>query len=156
MLAAEIAIFSSATLLGVEDTGEGIGRIRLSQIRDASGEVLNTSVQQMVSIGSTVHTDGWNGYNGLSELGYHISINNNNIKEEDAVPLTHRISAPLNRWLLGTHHGAISHKNPPYYLDEFTFRFNRRTSRSRGKHIPPIDAASNRKCPVPAKLYTKH
>ena len=142
-------------LIGVEDTDEGIGRIRLSQIRDASGEVLNTTIQQMVSIGSTVRTDGWNGYNGLSELGYdHVSINNNNIKEEDAVPLTHRISALLKRWLLGTHHGAISHKNLPYYLDEFTFRFNRRTSSSRGKLFLRLMQQAIEIDPVPAKILT--
>ena len=39
----------------------------------------------------------------------------------------------LKRWLLGTHQGAVSHEYLDYYLDEFTFRFNRRTSRSRGK-----------------------
>jgi hypothetical protein len=39
----------------------------------------------------------------------------------------------LKRWLMGTHQGAVSHKHLDYYLDEFTFRFNRRTSRSRGK-----------------------
>jgi hypothetical protein len=35
--------------------------------------------------------------------------------------------------LLGTHQGAVSHKHLDYYLDEFTFRFNRRRSKSRGK-----------------------
>ena len=39
----------------------------------------------------------------------------------------------LKRWLLGTHQGAVSREHLDYYLDEFTFRFNRRTSRSRGK-----------------------
>ncbi len=39
----------------------------------------------------------------------------------------------LKRWLMGTHQGAVSHKHLDYYLDEFTFRFNRRRSKSRGK-----------------------
>jgi hypothetical protein len=39
----------------------------------------------------------------------------------------------LKRWLLGTHQGGISHEHLEYYLDEFTFRFNRRRSGSRGK-----------------------
>ena len=38
----------------------------------------------------------------------------------------------LKRWLLGTHQGAVQPNQLDYYLDEFTFRFNRRTSRSRG------------------------
>jgi hypothetical protein len=39
----------------------------------------------------------------------------------------------LKRWLLGTHQGGVSPQHLDYYLDEFTFRFNRRHSRSRGK-----------------------
>ena len=45
----------------------------------------------------------------------------------------HRIASLLKRWLLGTHQGAVAPWQLPYYLDEFTFRFNRRTSKSRGK-----------------------
>ena len=45
----------------------------------------------------------------------------------------HRVVSLLKRWLMGTHQGAVSHKHLDYYLDEFTFRFNRRTCRSRGK-----------------------
>jgi len=39
----------------------------------------------------------------------------------------------LKRWLMWTHQGAVSHKHLDYYLDEFTFRFNRRKSMNRGK-----------------------
>ena len=31
------------------------------------------------------------------------------------------------------HHGAVSSEHLDYDLDEFTFRFNRRSSRTRGK-----------------------
>ena len=48
------------------------------------------------------------------------------------MPGVHRVSALLKRWLMGTHQGAVKQKQLDYYLDEFTFRFNRRTSRSRG------------------------
>lgn len=48
------------------------------------------------------------------------------------MPGVHRIAALLKRWLLGTHQGAESARHLDYYLDEYTFRFNRRTSRSRG------------------------
>ena len=44
-----------------------------------------------------------------------------------------RLVSLLKRWLLGTHHGAVTHEHLDHYLDEFTFRFNRRRSRSRGK-----------------------
>ena len=49
------------------------------------------------------------------------------------MPRVHRVISLLKRWLLGTHQEAVSHKHLDYYLDEFTFRINRRRSRSRGK-----------------------
>jgi transposase-like protein len=121
-------------LVAAEETQEGIGRIRLSTVRDGSGDELTDSIQEMVSIGSTIRTDGWRGYSGLSGAGYvHLPMSNNNVKDADVVEKTHLVASLLKRWLVGTHHGAVNHKNLPYYLDEFTFRFNRRTSRSRGK-----------------------
>ena len=48
------------------------------------------------------------------------------------MPGVHRIASLLKRWILGTHQGAVSDKHLAYYLDEYTFRFNRRTSRARG------------------------
>jgi hypothetical protein len=44
----------------------------------------------------------------------------------------HRAISLLKRWLLGTHHGAVNHDRLQHYLDEFVFRFNRRTAKSRG------------------------
>lgn len=121
-------------LIATEDTEWGIGRIRLSTICDASGDALIGAIQQMVAIGSTIRTDGWAGYSGLSKLGYtHLPMSNHNVKDNDVVEQTHLVAALLKRWLIGTLHGAVEHKNLPYYLDEFTFRFNRRTSNSRGK-----------------------
>ena len=49
------------------------------------------------------------------------------------MPRVHRVASLLKRWLLGTHQGAVSHEHLDYYLDEFTFRFNRRRSTNRGK-----------------------
>jgi hypothetical protein len=48
------------------------------------------------------------------------------------MPRVHRVAALLKRWLLGTHHGGVQPFQLDYYLDEFTFRFNRRSSRARG------------------------
>ena len=142
-------------LIAAEDTGSGIGRIRLSTISDASGDVLTSTIEQMVAAGSTIRTDGWSGYSALSSKGYtHLSINNNNVKEDDAIQIAHRVASLLKRWLVGTHHGAINHKNLPYYLDEFTFRFNRRTSSSRGKLFYRLIQQALEIDPVPAKLLT--
>jgi len=54
------------------------------------------------------------------------------------MPRVHRVISRLKRWLIGTHQGAVSHKHLDYYLDEFTFRFNRRRSKSRGKLFFPL------------------
>lgn len=142
-------------LIAAENKEGKVGRIRLSPIGDASSDVLTSSIVEMVSIGSTICTDGWSGYSDLSKQGYvHCPISNHNIKNEDAVPLVHLIASLLKRWLLGTHQGAISHKNLPYYLDAFTFRFNRRTSRSRGKLFYRLMQQALDLDPVPAKLLT--
>jgi len=142
-------------LIAAEDTGGGVGRIRLSPISDASGEVLTNAIETMISIGSTIRTDGWRGYSGLSGLGYtHMPISNKNIKNSDSIQLAHLVASLLKRWLISTHHGAVAQKNLPYYLDEFTFRFNRRTSRSRGKLFYRLIQQALAIDPMPASLIT--
>jgi transposase-like protein len=124
-------------VIAAEEDGAGIGRIRMARIPDASAPVLEGFVVQTVVAGSQVHTDGWDGYNGLSVRGYRhdISVLRGQGKEAatQLLPRVHRVAALLKRWLLGTHQGAVRAEHLDYYLDEFTFRFNRRTSRSRGK-----------------------
>jgi len=123
-------------LVAVEDQGKkGMGRIRLKHITDASGKNLEIAIAGLVAPGSTIRTDGWKGYAGLTEKGYqHIVINHmENEPGEDPTPLVHRIASLLKRWLLGTHQGGQQFSHLHYYLDEFVFRFNRRKSRSRGK-----------------------
>jgi transposase-like protein len=110
----------------VEVKGDKIGRIRLKRVANASGSSLEGAVKESVEPGSSVQTDGWEGY------GHEI------IRKEAAIgknllPKVNRVVALLKRWLLGTYQGAVQSSHLDYYLDEFTFRFNRRTSRSRGK-----------------------
>ena len=120
--------------IAVEDRGIGIGRIRLRRIPDASGESLSSFVRENVETGSIVRTDGWPGYSQLSSHGYqHVVVNQRESVGEESLPLVHKIASLLKRWLLGTHQGAVSHEHLDYYLDEYTFRFNRRTSQNRGK-----------------------
>ena len=115
--------------IAVEDKGPGgIGRIRLQHIRDASAESLGNFVKVMILPGSTVNTDDWSGYVTLPALGYKRQI----LSSKD-MTLPHLVASLLKRWMLGTYQGAIKPTHLAYYLDEFTFRFNRRTSRSRGK-----------------------
>jgi len=119
------------TLVGiaVEDKAdEGIGRIRLGIIPDASSGSLTEFVQERVIRGSKIRTDSWLGYNKLESEGYYRCV----VGKHD-LKLAHLVASLLKRWLLGTHQGAVSHEHLAYYLDEYTFRFNRRTSKHRGK-----------------------
>ena len=122
--------------IAAEERGKGIGRIRMRRVPDASAESLVPFVADSVQPGSTIHTDGWDGYSGLENQGYLRDITPVGRKKGVAVtlmPRVHMVASHLRRWLLGTLHGAVSHEHLDYYLDEFTFRFNRRTSRYRGK-----------------------
>jgi transposase-like protein/Zn ribbon nucleic-acid-binding protein len=117
-----------------EVKGTRIGRIRLRRVIDASAESLEDAINQAVEPGSVVWTDGWNGYNGLDLLGYiHKMVRVEAVLGSSLLPHCHRVASLLKRWMLGTYQGAISHEHLDYYLDEYTFRFNRRTSRHRGK-----------------------
>ncbi len=121
-------------LAAVQEDGDHIGRIRLRQVKNASARSLSKAVKEMVEPGSEIRTDGWNGYNELEEIGYKHQVARKEASVGDnLLPLANRVVALLKRWLLGTHQGAIRPSHLDYYLDEFTFRFNRRTSRSRGK-----------------------
>ena len=83
-----------------------------------------------------MHTDGWVGYDPLRRHGYkhRVTFLEGQAKSpSQLMPHVHQVISLLKQWLLGTHHGAVTHEHLDYYLDEFTFRFNRRRSRSRGK-----------------------
>ena len=120
-------------VIAAQEGDHGIGRIRKCRVADAAGESLEPAVWQMVEPGSVVRTDGWRGYNGLVELGYqHNVVRKTSELGDNLLPLANRVASLLKRWLLGTHQGAVQHSHLEYYLDEYTFRFNRRTSKSRG------------------------
>lgn len=121
-------------LIAAECDGKGIGRIRLSHIPDVSGITLCNTIGGMAKSGATVITDGWTGYAGLEQVGYgHQTIRSDYSIGEDMLPRCHRVASLLKRWIMGTLQGSFGPEHLPDYLDEFTFRFNRRTSRSRGK-----------------------
>ena len=122
--------------IAAEVRGPGIGRIRMRQISDASAQSLEGFVQEAVAPGSVVVTDGWTAYPGLEQLGYvHRPrvIRTSGQPASTLLPRVHRVAALLKRWLLGIHQGRVSKEHLGDYLDEFTFRFNRRLSRYRGK-----------------------
>jgi len=114
----------------------GFGRIRMRRVPNVAGESLTPFVCESVERGAELHTDGWGGYDEVTQHGYRRSITVLSAGDElahVAMPGVHRVASLLKRWLLGTHQGAVSNRHLDYYLDEFAFRFNRRTSKSRGK-----------------------
>jgi transposase-like protein len=123
----------SLVLIVAQADGSRIGRIRLARVADASGPVLTAAVSRSVEPGAQVLTDNWSGYAGLEAHQYHHQVvRSTAIVGENLLPRANRVAGLLQRWLLGTHQGAVAHTHLDYYLDEFTFRFNRRRSRSRG------------------------
>ena len=115
--------------------GRGIGRILLRRIPAASAIPLVAFVKHAVKPGSVVITDGWEAYAGLKQEGFkhRLRVINASTTASALLPRVHRVASLLKRWLLGTHQGALSREQLDTYLDEFTFRFNRRTSRYRWK-----------------------
>ena len=114
---------------------KGLGRIRMRHVPDASAASLQQFVCDVVAQGAAVHTDGWTGYSGLRNHGYvheKTILSSSGDPAHVAMPGVHRVVSLLKRWILGTHQGAIVPVHLQSYLEEFTFRFNRRTSRSRG------------------------
>lgn len=114
---------------------KGFGRIRVQRIEKANATNLTAFIRESIDARASIQTDGSTIYKKLKNKGYkhrrtvHLG---SDIQAHDSMPGVHRVAALLQRWLLGTHHGAIQPKQLDYYLDEFVFRFNRRTSKSRG------------------------
>jgi len=120
-------------LIIAQENGSKTGRIRLKKIINAKASTLESAISETVAPGTKIKTDGWAGYNGLENLGYvHEVVRKSADVGDNLLPLCHREASLIKRWLTGTHQGAVSHEHLSYYLDEYTFRFNRRTSRSRG------------------------
>lgn len=111
-----------------------IGRVRLEIIPDASGVSLSSFVARNVEKGSEIITDGWAGYSFVksSDHTHIVHVQSKKKEEENPLPHVHLVISLLKRWLLGTHQGAVSEKHMQAYLEEYTFRFNRRKAAKRG------------------------
>lgn len=145
--------------VAAEARGPGIGRIRLQRIPDASGQSLVGFVQTAVASGAVVITDGWTAYPGLTRHGYvHRPriVSGSGQTASALLPRVHRVAALLKRWLLGIHQGAVSREHLDAYLDEFTFRFNRRLSHHRGKLFYRLVQQAVVIDPVPYRTLRTH
>lgn len=114
---------------------KGFGRIRIHRVQGPTIGALIPFARENVMPGATIRTDGSAIYGPLQEDGFghepFVQLGSK-IPAHVSLPGVHRVIALLKRWLLGTHQGAVDPRHVDYYLDEFAFRFNRRSSRSRG------------------------
>ena len=116
-----------------DDRGR-LGRVRLELADGPGGLDMLDFAREVITPGATIHTDGARMFTRLAEEGYtHHATTGYQAEDLDAVmPAPHLVSSLLKRWTAGTLHYRLSRQHLPYYLDEFTFRFNRRTSSARG------------------------
>ena len=114
---------------------KGFGRIRLRRIADDSAASVIPFVKEVIEPGAQVCTDGSAAYRSLGKLGYHhrrTVMLGSDVPAHVSMAGVHRVASLIKRWILGTHHGSVQPEHLDAYLDEFVFRFNRRTSSSRG------------------------
>jgi ISXO2-like transposase domain len=140
--------------------GRRLGRVRLEVAERPATLELVEFAQRMIVPGSTIRTDGAMMMRRLSKLGYtHEYATGYNAPDPNAVlPGVHLVASLLKRWLTGTLHYAVADHQLPYYLVEYTFRFNRRTARSRGllfyRLLQP--AVNTDPAPLPTLLKPDH
>jgi transposase-like protein/predicted RNA-binding Zn-ribbon protein involved in translation (DUF1610 family) len=141
-----------AVAVEINPTGKRIGRVRLARVPNVTAKSLVGFVLRNVEAGATVKTDGFSSYRHLVQYGYtHEAIN---LKASSnpahvAMPAVHRIASLLKRWWLGTLHGAVSPEHFDTYLEEYAFRFNRRTSTHRGLLFYRVLEQAVRTAPAP-------
>lgn len=144
-------------IIAVERRGarNAAGRVRMRRIPDFRSDTLVGFVQETCEPGSTIITDGLSSYRQLRRLGYYhepVTIKGSGKQAHELMPAVHRVSAEVKRWLLGTHQGAVSLTQLDYYLDEFSFRFNRRYSHHRGRLFYALVVNAAR---TPPRPYTE-
>ena len=149
----------------VEDRQKACGRIRLAVAANATAAAIITFMTRHVEVGSHVRTDGWMGYAPLTRLGYDhspVSLRAGAPSPVEAernaarrLPKIHRVFSLFKRVLLATHHGGVSPKHLQAYVDEFVFRFNRRSSGSRFLLFERLIAAAFRRAPSLRQLVAR-
>jgi transposase-like protein len=116
-----------------ETKKRALGRLRLEAVASAAGADLERFITTNVAERGAITTDGWRGYGGLEAAGYDhhaIDLARSWGEADQRLPAVHLVFGLAERWLLGTHHGAVGGKYLQRYLDEFVFRFNRRRAKS--------------------------
>lgn len=114
---------------------KGFGRCRMRVAADASAPAIWEFLTDFVAQGSTVVTDGWKSYPAAVGATWTVeatAVSSSGRTASEVLPAVHRVASLAKRWLLGTHQGAVEGDHLQSYLDEFTFRFNRRRADFRG------------------------
>jgi transposase-like protein len=143
-------------IVAAEADGAGLGRVRMRRLPALTRAQAHGFIAGAVDPGSVVRTDGLNVYQGLDGYLHDRQVQRQQPEGEHLLPRVHRAVSLLKRWLLGTHQGAIGHEHLDYYLDEFTFRFNRRKSASRGKLFYRLVQQAVQVDPAPFVSLSKH
>jgi len=126
--AVEVRQRKPGTKLNQRRSGRYAGRVRLAVVPDRSARALGAFVKTVVAPGARIITDDWSGYAGLAKHGFkHVAIAERGDPQvaEEFMPIVHLVFSNLKTWLRGIHHG-VSPQHLQTYLNEFTFRFNRR------------------------------
>ena len=126
--AVEVRQRKPGTKLNPRRSGRYAGRVRLAVVPDRSARALGGFVKTVVAPGARIITDDWSGYAGLTKHGFnHVAIAERGDPQvaEEFMPIVHLVFSNLKTWLRGIHHG-VSPQHLQAYLNEFTFRFNRR------------------------------
>lgn len=123
--------------IAVERKDRKLGRLRMQVIEHCSTEELTAFIKQNVISGSQITTDGWSAYSGLQSKGFaHKTIIQSKADEQESVlPGVHLVTSLLKRVMLGTFQGRFDPQYLQRYLDEYVFRFNRRTCKTVGKRF---------------------
>jgi len=116
-------------IVAVENRGDHTGRIRMQVLPGTGRPATFPFIEKNIARGSQVNTDGGQEFGGLQKRGYHHypRIQRRPARAGKLLPWVHRVISNLKSWLVGTHHGVT----PEYlqtYLEEFTFRYNRRAN----------------------------
>jgi len=122
-------------MIAVEHNGgRRLGRVRMAVAERPGSLELVEFAASVIEPGSTIRTDGARMLKRLADMGYtHQATAGYSATDKASVlPGVHLVASLLKRWFIGTLHYRVEEQQLPYYLDEYTFRFNRRTSNSRG------------------------
>jgi transposase-like protein len=117
---------SKATVFGMVERG---GRVKAQVVPDRRGQTLQAHIVEHVLPESTVFTDEWHSYVGLSGRSYR----HYRIRHKEKVYVSGNVHTQtiegffsnLKRGIAGTYH-SVSHKWLQSYLNEYAWRYNRR------------------------------